>query len=117
MTLMHASSLSVADQAFIDAVFGNNGEPPPRQHRPAPPCGPVPAGAAPPLLRAALNRLDPDVHYDAWLRIGAAVFNESAGSQAGFELFDSWSSEGDKYRDQGETRAKWRSFRLDPPVL
>lgn len=66
------------------------------------------------LLAAALKRLSADCDYETWLRIGAAVFHVSHGSQEGFDCFDAWSSASTKYKAQ-EVRAKWKSFRLDHP--
>lgn len=48
-------------------------------------------------VRDALNYIDPDCSYDDWIRVGYAL--ESEFGSAGFELFDSWSSRGKKYKD------------------
>lgn len=68
------------------------------------------------LLKAILERLDPDCGYDDWFRIAAAVFHETGGSEDGFCLFNSWSSTSDKYRGVQETRSKWRSFKPGHPT-
>lgn len=65
------------------------------------------------LLEACLRRLNPDIEYELWLSVCAAVFNESTASEDGYELFDRWSSGGDKYKGRRDTRAKWKSLRLD----
>lgn len=66
-------------------------------------------------LETLLNGLDPDCHYDNWLRVLAVIFNETSGSEEGFALANRWSSAGKKYKGEGETRRKWSSFRLDHP--
>jgi hypothetical protein len=67
------------------------------------------------ILDALLYCLDPDCCYLDWIRIGMAIFYETGGSDEGLTIFDDWSSDGMKYRGIGETRKKWRSFRLDVP--
>lgn len=54
-------------------------------------------------LRSALGSLDPDMSYPQWQRIGQAL--KSLGD-AGFELFDTWSSGGQKY-NKSEVARKW----------
>lgn len=48
--------------------------------------------------------------YDDWYRGGMAIFHETKGSQAGFELFDEWSSNGVGYDGTDATREKWETF-------
>jgi len=114
-SLDHARQLSTVDQAVIDAVFAHNGQPPPRRLAPVASTRAAPADAPLPLLSAVLQALDPDLGYDEWLRVGAALFHVTGASDEGFALFDRWSSAGCKYRGPRETAAKWRSFRLDHP--
>lgn len=63
-------------------------------------------------LRAALERIDPDCGHDDWFRIGMALHHQFEGSDEGFELWDEWSAEGVKYKEN-ETRARWKSFGAD----
>jgi len=63
----------------------------------------------PPLL----DQIDPDVYYGDWLRVLMAIFYETGGSEAGFNLADAWSSKGQKYRNSREIRYKWDNFTLD----
>ncbi|MBK6360916.1 MAG: bifunctional DNA primase/polymerase [Comamonadaceae bacterium] len=65
------------------------------------------------LLQSALNLLDPDMPYPDWFRAAAAIFNNTGGAESGFTLFDDWSREGKKYKGRHETRAIWKSLRLD----
>ena len=112
-SLVHARQLSTVDQAVIDAVFAHNGQPPPRRLAPVASTRAAPADAPLPLLSAVLQALDPDLGYDEWLRVGAALFHVTGASDEGFALFDRWSSAGCKYRGPRETAAKWR-WRIQP---
>lgn len=67
------------------------------------------------MLAALVDRLDPDMGYDDWYRIGMVIYNETHGSDDGLVLFDNWSSRGDKYKGYGETSKKWRSFNPNHP--
>jgi hypothetical protein len=64
-------------------------------------------------VKDILTYLDPDLGYSDWIRILAAVFNSTQGSDDGLELVDSWSSRGNKYPGTREITNKWRSFRSD----
>lgn len=66
-------------------------------------------------IEALLVKIDPDVTYPQWLRVLMAIFNESKGSEEGFNIANDWSSNGMKYKGEREIRTKWRSFRLDAP--
>jgi putative DNA primase/helicase len=46
----------------------------------------------------------------SWIRIGMAL--KAALGDAGFELWDAWSSTGAKY-DASEMHAQWRSFQAE----
>lgn len=64
-----------------------------------------------PKITALLEHIDPDVHYDEWIRVLMVIFYETKGSQAGFELADYWSSQGYKYKGVRDVRARWRCFK------
>jgi hypothetical protein len=64
-------------------------------------------------VKRLLEYLDPDLSYDAWLRVLMAIFYESHGSEEGFEIANEWSSRGWSYKGEREIRAKWRSFKLE----
>jgi hypothetical protein len=68
------------------------------------------------LLTVILKRIDPDVTYCDWFLVGAVIFNETGGSEDGYELFDKWSSDGDKYGGPADTHRIWRSYSLDHPA-
>jgi hypothetical protein len=67
------------------------------------------------LLEAILRCLDPDMTYCDWFRVAAAMFNYTGGNEAGYELFDSWSSGGNKYKGAKDTRRLWNSLNPDCP--
>lgn len=62
-------------------------------------------------LGEMLQIIDADCDYDQWLKIGMALHEVTGG--AGFELWDSWSRCGKKYKD-GETDKKWHGFGKSP---
>ena len=59
---------------------------------------------------SALNSIDPDCSYEDWVRIGMAL--KSWDAEKGLELWDNWSSGGDKYKT-GECESKWSTFKED----
>lgn len=59
-------------------------------------------------VQDALSALSPDVSYDEWIKIGAALYH-SLGEQ-GFSVWDAWSQRGAKYQ-AAEMRGKWASFK------
>jgi hypothetical protein len=114
MNVKHARELPEVSQDFIDAVFVHNGRQPPR-----PPINTCTNPSCPgngkfKLLAAILLRLPAKCSYDEWFRVGAAVFNETRGSNDGFELFEIWSSSGGtQYGGTATTRKLWNSYKLD----
>lgn len=67
-------------------------------------------------IREAVMVLDPDMKYKEWLEVAAALkhqFRREEDAREAFDLFDEWSSAGDKYKGREETLYKWRSFRSD----
>lgn len=67
--------------------------------------------------RAALEHLDPDCTRPEWLEVAAALrhqfYSEPESSKA-YELFDRWSSAGEKYVDSDETAKTWTSLKQTP---
>lgn len=59
-------------------------------------------------ISALLAVLDPNLSYDEWLRVGAAIHHESHGEW--FELWDDWSQKGTEYPGGEELWSKWQSF-------
>lgn len=60
--------------------------------------------------RSALSRLDPGCDRDTWVKIGMALKHEFG--EAGFDLWDEWSSGSDKY-SASSARSTWRSIKAD----
>ncbi len=58
-------------------------------------------------LTAALAHIPADCDYHSWVQIGMAL--KATLGDAGFELWDRWSSHSPKY-DAWQMAAKWRSF-------
>jgi hypothetical protein len=65
-----------------------------------------------------LEKIDPDLHYGDWVKVLMAIYNETNGSEDGFELADAWSSRGQKYRGSRDIRSTWNSLRIvqDKPI-
>lgn len=66
---------------------------------------------------SALQHVDPDIDYHEWLKIATGLkhqFQKPNQRQAAYELFDEWSSKGEKYQGSKETLCKWRSFNITP---
>ncbi len=63
------------------------------------------------VLEKLLEEIDPNCGYRDWTNACMAVHNETAGSDAGLDLVDSWSSRGNGYPGRQTMEAKWRSFR------
>ena len=64
-------------------------------------------------LRGALYSLTPDCSREEWIRLGMAVWDGTAGSAAGLDLWDAWSSQGSSYK-AGECARVWRGFGPGP---
>jgi len=104
------ASLPPLDAARISAIF----EPTrlARRQRVTPE---QPATAA--LLAEALRYISPDCDYHTWIKVGTAL--KAALGEAGFDLWDSWSSASAKY-DGRQMLAKWESFdpeRVSPATI
>ena len=56
----------------------------------------------------ALEYINPDLEYDAWIKVGTALKNMSFD----FSVWHSWSSKGEKYAktNQRQMEQKWRGF-------
>ena len=67
------------------------------------------------ILEDILDQLNPDIHYNDRIRVGAAIFNETQGSLAGYALFAEWCGRSAKCKGVAESFRKWKSFKLDHP--
>ena len=70
-----------------------------------------PLPATNPELVKLVAKYDPDVGYEDWYRIGAALHHETNGGEDGFDIWDSWSSGGEKYKGPEDLRSHWNSFK------
>lgn len=65
-------------------------------------------------VSAALDAIDPDCDYHTWYEVAAALrhqFTDEDEARQAYDLFDSWSAIGSKYRGEKDTYIKWRSLR------
>lgn len=60
--------------------------------------------------RAALSYLNPNADRDTWVKYGMCVKHEFG--EAGFEVWDEWSSGGEKYR-ASDAKSTWKSIGAD----
>lgn len=67
-------------------------------------------------VKSALKHIQPDVSYPEWTSVLNALKHQFTGnkSKEAYELFDEWSSKGDKYQGSEETALKWKSFKPTP---
>jgi hypothetical protein len=68
--------------------------------------GPIPP--TPSNIRTALSYLSPDCNRETWVSIGMAV--KDAIGDAGFDLFEAWSRDGESYRP-ADCRDAWKSIK------
>ncbi len=110
-----AGDLIEVGQNFIDAVFEHNGRKPPRVLEIRVQTDESTPGSCVcmPLLVALLDHLNADMGHDQWLRVLMGIFYAMRGGDDGFDLADTWSRRGRKYKGTREVRAKWNSFRID----
>ena len=60
-------------------------------------------------VRALLDELDPDCHYDEWIRVGMALHHWRSGKE-GIRLWAQWSETADKPATRAQIRKHWLSF-------
>ncbi len=53
--------------------------------------------------------------WEAWNRVGMAVWRATGGSQIGWHAFDAWSQRHPSY-DHHETRSRWEHYFTSPPT-
>lgn len=81
---------------------------------PAPSAAPTPAGTTVDALRKMIASRDPDGPYDDWIKVGMALHHETGGAAEGLALWDEWSRQGKKYKDEFDLRVHWFSFQTAP---
>jgi len=65
-------------------------------------------------MQGYLSYLDPGMGRDQWLRVGMALHHETDGDDTGFDLWDTWSSEGHNYPGTEALRYQWESLKPAP---
>jgi len=60
-------------------------------------------------VRELLQSVDPDSHHDEWVRVGMALHHHFDGEDTGWQIWDEWSSQGSKYRDN-ECERRYQTF-------
>ena len=63
-------------------------------------------------IKNILNKIDPDESYDRWVKAGMGLYHQFNGKAEGLEIWDEWSSQGQKYKI-GECEEKWKTFSPD----
>lgn len=68
-------------------------------------------------VAAALRDINNDgpADWEAWNRIGMAVWAATGGGEMGWAAFDAWSARNAAY-DAALTRARWEHYRTSPPT-
>jgi len=96
------------EAGITDAIIN---PPKPTPPPPAPTFPTLPAFQKPDIQRVidALNHINPDEEYTQWIEIGMALQTEF-GHQ-GFDIWDAWSSKGEKYPGQATLGQHWKSFK------
>lgn len=66
--------------------------------------------------KKALKFIDPDLDYREWINVAASLKHQFSpdDDEAGYKLFDDWSTNGDKYTSADDTRIKWDSLKANP---
>jgi hypothetical protein len=104
----HASQLPPLNAAGVAALFEAPERKPPRSRRAKPRPAARSGSADAELIAEALSHIPADLDRHSWIRIGMAI--KAALGDAGFQLFDDWSSTATAKYHAGEMTAQWRSF-------
>ncbi len=67
-------------------------------------------------VEKALSHISPDIGYTNWLMVAAALRHQFPNKDAdtGYDIFHTWSMQGDKYQGEEDCRAKWSSLKWTP---
>lgn len=63
-----------------------------------------------PRIEELLNSLDPDMSRADWIRTGMAIHHETGGGIEGFQIWDAWSAQSNKYPSEEALQSQWDSF-------
>jgi len=62
-------------------------------------------------VKDALDATDPDIDMMSWVKIGMGMRHQFPDQDdEAFELFNEWSSKGEKYEDEEKTQKRWYHF-------
>jgi hypothetical protein len=61
-------------------------------------------------MEELLSVLDADMPREDWIRVGMALHHECDGDDTGFEIWNEWSENGEKYPSEEGLRTQWDSF-------
>ena len=61
-------------------------------------------------IERILGHVSADIGRDDWIRVGMALHHECDGDDTGFDLWDTWSSDGAVYPGSDSLRTQWESF-------
>ncbi len=70
-------------------------------------------------VRSALSSINPDCDRTTWVTLGMALQHGGAQQNqqdTAYQVFDEWSSQGQKYKGQQDINNVWRSFKPDHGV-
>lgn len=59
-------------------------------------------------VESMLESIDPDTDHETWIRCGMAIHHATGGT--GLDIWDSWSSNGQKYPGFAAIEKRWHSF-------
>ena len=62
-------------------------------------------------MEALLDKLDPDMPREPWIKVGLGFHHECEGDDTGFDLWNDWSSMGASYPGEDRLRYEWDNFR------
>lgn len=63
-------------------------------------------------ITEALSKVDADCSMQEWIEVGMGLKHQFG--ETGYAMWDDWSSTGEKYVDDNETRTRWDSFSGQP---
>lgn len=69
-----------------------------------------PLGLSASEITATLSKLDPNMGYNDWVKVGQALHHETSGALAGLDAWVAWSTPSDKFPGSEELATKWASF-------
>ena len=106
---VHPSQLPPLNAAGVAALFKEPDRKPQRSRRATPRTTDHSGDAE--LIAQALSHIPADLDRHSWIRIGMAI--KAALGDAGFQLWNDWSSTAPGKYDASQMEAQWRSFEAE----